>query len=198
MTRPTRWRSSGTWAMPARRRSRGSPIDRPLILLAMDADRSAGDGQRCRPALPAARDWPLPETPAMPTISPARTFEADILDAQHAAVVHDLQLPGPRARRSPGSRRRLVDPQQHLAADHQLGQLLAAGGRPSRRWRPPRPWRMTLTVSVTAMISRSLWVMRTMVLPWSRSARRMRNRWSASCGVSTPVGSSRIRMSAPR
>ena len=26
----------------------------------------------------------------------------------------------------------------------------------------------------------------------------MRNRWSASCGVSTPVGSSRIRMSAPR
>ena len=32
----------------------------------------------------------------------------------------------------------------------------------------------------------------------SRSVRSMSNSWSASCGVSTAVGSSRIRMSAPR
>ena len=56
----------------------------------------------------------------------------------------------------------------------------------------------TDTVSVAAMISRSLCVIRMMVLPCERSTSRMRNRSSASFGVSTPVGSSRIRVSAPR
>ena len=88
----------------------------------------------------------------------------------------------------------------------------AAGpcGRPSARPAPRSrsaavrrcatiaPWRMTETLSVTAMISRSLWVISTTVRPWSRRLRRMRNRWSASCGVSTPVGSSRISTCAPR
>ena len=60
------------------------------------------------------------------------------------------------------------------------------------------PRRITLTLSVISMISRSLWVIRMIVLPSSRSPLRMRNRWSASAGVSTPVGSSRIRMSAWR
>ncbi|MCY1554832.1 hypothetical protein D9M68_914400 [compost metagenome] len=60
------------------------------------------------------------------------------------------------------------------------------------------PWRMTETSSVMAMISRSLWVIRRMVLPSARSLPRMRKRWSASAGVSTPVGSSRMRVSAPR
>ena len=46
--------------------------------------------------------------------------------------------------------------------------------------------RITETRSVTAMISLSLWVMRTMVLPWAFSCLRMRNRCSASLGVSTP------------
>ena len=45
------------------------------------------------------------------------------------------------------------------------------------------PRRMTDTVSVIAMISRSLWVIRMTVLPWSRSTPRMRKRWSASAGV---------------
>ena len=51
------------------------------------------------------------------------------------------------------------------------------------------PRRITDTASVTSMISRSLWVIRTMVLPSAFSPSRMRNRWSASAGVSTPVGS---------
>ena len=66
------------------------------------------------------------------------------------------------------------------------------------RWATILPWRMTETRSVTAMISRSLWVIRMTVLPWAPSRRRMRNRWSASGGVSAPVGSSRIRTPAPR
>ena len=67
-----------------------------------------------------------------------------------------------------------------------------------RRCATIAPWRMTETLSVTAMISRSLWVISTTVRPWSRRLRRMRNRWSASCGVSTPVGSSRTSTFAPR
>ena len=60
------------------------------------------------------------------------------------------------------------------------------------------PCRITDTVSVIAMISRSLWVMRMMVLPCWRSVCSTRNRSSASFGVRTPVGSSRISTSAPR
>ena len=60
------------------------------------------------------------------------------------------------------------------------------------------PRRITVTRSVIAMISRSLWVIRITVRPCRLSAARMRNSSSASCGVSTPVGSSRISISAPR
>ena len=48
------------------------------------------------------------------------------------------------------------------------------------------------------MISRSLWVISTMVTPRSFSVARMRKSWSVSCGVSTALGSSRIRILAPR
>src|SRR5258708_5661384 len=48
------------------------------------------------------------------------------------------------------------------------------------------------------MISRSLWVISTTVTPSCLSAARMRKSWSVSCGVSTALGSSRIRMRAPR
>ena len=48
------------------------------------------------------------------------------------------------------------------------------------------------------MTSWSLWVMMTMALPSAFMARRMSKSRSVSWGVSTAVGSSRMRMSAPR
>ncbi len=52
---------------------------------------------------------------------------------------------------------------------------------------------MTVTSSEIASTSESLCVMMTMVLPCSRMRRRMAKNSSTSCGVSTAVGSSRMR-----
>ena len=60
------------------------------------------------------------------------------------------------------------------------------------------PLRSTATLSEMAMTSWSLWVMMTMALPSAFMARRMSKSRSVSWGVSTAVGSSRMRMSAPR
>ena len=60
------------------------------------------------------------------------------------------------------------------------------------------PFRSTATRSDTSMTSWSLWVMMTRALPSAFMFRMTSNRRSVSWGVSTAVGSSRIRMSAPR
>ncbi len=60
------------------------------------------------------------------------------------------------------------------------------------------PPRMTVTASARAMISLSLCVMSRIVVPRSRKLRSVAKSCSVSCGVSTAVGSSRIRMRAPR
>ena len=90
--------------------------------------------------------------------------EADALDPRHALVARDHEV-AHLEHRLARLRRRLLDPQQHLAADHQLGQLLLAWSPRSGGAPPSRPARITLTWSVTAMISRSLWVIRTTVRP---------------------------------
>jgi hypothetical protein len=55
------------------------------------------------------------------------------------------------------------------------------------------PRRITVMVSETAFTSRSLWEMKTMEVPPDLSWRMMSSSSSVSCGVSTAVGSSRIR-----
>ena len=70
--------------------------------------------------------WPLPVTPAMPTISPARTWNDTPLHPRHAAIVDDVEIRHVE-HDGAGMGRRLVDPQQHPAAHHQLGQVLGAG-----------------------------------------------------------------------
>ena len=61
-----------------------------------------------------------------------------------------------------------------------------------------RPFRSTATRSEIASTSFNLCVMIRMDFPSSRIFRSMAKRRSVSCGVSTAVGSSRIKMSAPR
>ena len=55
------------------------------------------------------------------------------------------------------------------------------------------PCRITVILSAIARTSRSLWVMKTIALPSSRSERMTAISSSISCGVSTAVGSSKIR-----
>ena len=67
--RPVPSRSSGTWATPAAIALRGSPARsfRPATCT------EPALGARMPAIVSASSRWPLPATPAMPTISPART-----------------------------------------------------------------------------------------------------------------------------
>ena len=60
------------------------------------------------------------------------------------------------------------------------------------------PLRRTATSSEISITSFNLWVMIIIALPSSRILRRTSKSFSVSCGVKTAVGSSRIRISAPR
>ena len=144
----------------------------------------------------SSSDWPLPATPAMPTISPARTVKLTpltrVTPAPSRTVRRSTSSTGAPGRAGPFSTRSSTLRPTISSASSSV-EVSAV-----RRLATMAPWRITETLSVAAMISRSLWVISTTVRPWSRRLRRMRNRWSASCGVRTPVGSSRIRMWAPR
>ena len=102
-----------------------------------------GDGRsrrsacrRARPRRTSARrmpeiasissDWPLPATPAMPTISPARTSKetsSTMVTPRESLTVRFLTD----SLTAPGFGLALFDAQQHAAADHQLGQFLDGG-----------------------------------------------------------------------
>ncbi len=60
------------------------------------------------------------------------------------------------------------------------------------------PRRMTVISSATDSTSPSLWEMKMTVRPSAFSSRRLAKSASTSCGTSTAVGSSRMRMRAPR
>ena len=186
-----RSRSSGTWPRPAVRPRPASPSGRPLIRIA-PAGGLADAGQRLEQLrLAVAGDAGDADDLA------GADREADALDPGDAGAVAHHQIARPRAPARPAGRRlfstRSSTLRPTISSASSSVEVAAV-----RRCATIAPWRMTETLSVAAMISRSLWVISTTVRPWSRRLRRMRNRWSASCGVSTPVGSSRIRMRAPR
>ena len=60
------------------------------------------------------------------------------------------------------------------------------------------PLRRTVQRSATAMISLSLWVIKRMDLPSFLNPRMISISSSISCGVSTAVGSSKMRISLSR
>ena len=69
--------------------------------------------------------WPLPSTPAMPTISPARTASERPRTASRPRSSRTHRSLH-REHRLAGVRRRPRDVEQHLAADHQLGEAALA------------------------------------------------------------------------
>ena len=60
------------------------------------------------------------------------------------------------------------------------------------------PRRITVTRSAIWATSASLWLMKTTDVPSATIARSVRKRSWASCGARTAVGSSRMRIRAPR
>ena len=188
---PVPRRSSGTWATPARDR-----LARVAAAQRRPSTRTAA-GRRGRiPAIVSASSrWPLPATPATPTISPRAHRERHAVHRRHAAVAVGAQSRRPRARRSPSGaaaldRRVPSRPRARPSARP----ARAASRRPPRRSRPTCPPRSTVTRSATAFTSCSLCEMKITVRPSAAIVRSVSKSASASCGVSTAVGSSRIRI----
>ena len=153
--------------------------------------------------------WPLPLTPATPTISPAGDADASTSSRRRTPSTSRVtsRTSSTGAASAPAHRRR-------RCFGRSISAPRRAGASPPRRRRrraptissaswpvssPPtgcvatiRPRRSTVTRSAMATTSRSLWEMNTTPMPSARSRRTVPNRASTSCGVSTAVGSSRI------
>ena len=135
----------------------------------------------------------------MPTISPARNCS-----------------PTPASRCTPLASRKCRPWASKTGVASRRGAVTAGGRsnctlRPTMAWanactlaRPigisstTRPARMTVTWSHRASTSLSLWVIKITVAPCARNWRSTANNCCVSCGVNTAVGSSKIRMRAPR
>ena len=125
-------------------------------------------------------------------------LERDALEGGQAAVVVGADVARPRARRDPAppaacsstssTGRPTISRASSAAGD-------ARAGRCPRR--SPCPARMTVIRSAIARTSPSLWLMKTTLRPAATIARRVTNSSSASCGASTAVGSSMMRIARP-
>ncbi len=87
---------------------------------------SASTARRSPDSASNSAVWPLPATPAMPTISPARIFEIDVVQRRAAAAVAgDAEVVQQQARLAHlvGD---LARGARHLGADHQPGEARRA------------------------------------------------------------------------
>ena len=125
-------------------------------------------------------------------------LERQRFDREQLAVGQDLNV-AQRRRHIARSGRALLDAQQRPAGQPSAPPATRPWPRSGRTAPTIAPRRSTTMRSATSNTSCSLWVMKTRLVWCSlRSVRMTRNRSSASCGVSTAVGSSRISTRASR
>ena len=133
-TSPRRCRSAGMCETPASMVSAGS-----ACVMSLPLSETVPDDGRRRPMMASTIWlWPLPSTPAMPTISPSCTSNDTPRTAsslRSSSTCRSLTLEHDIA----GRRRLLVDPEHDLAADHHLGKPGLVGL--ARRGLPHQPTR---------------------------------------------------------
>ena len=135
---------------------------------------------------------PLPWTPAIQTISPPATSRSRS---------STTSVPLGAATETFSSTSRGAAPvdwagalsTRRLTARPTISSASCASESVGRAWPTTLPRRITVILSAIARTSRSLWVMKTIARPSSRSERITSISSSISCGVSTAVGSSKIR-----
>ncbi|CAM5669981.1 hypothetical protein SGLAM104S_02439 [Streptomyces glaucescens] len=152
----------------------------------------------CRRPISASTSsvWPLPSTPAMPRTSPA--WMVKLMSSRTA-------LPPGATRRSlstVSTGRSVTVDSAVSGVGSSLPTIISASWRGvvSAGTAVPTvvPRRMTVMSSATERTSPSLWEMKMTERPSAFSSRRLAKSASTSCGTSTAVGSSRIRVRAPR
>ena len=178
------------------------------IGLAADAHRAGQRAARWPTSASTSSRWPLPETPAMPRISPARTCRLSVVHGQRAAVAHraqpvDLaarpahrrrsQLRGARgcACRAPSARaRRRARPRPSSPAPAAPASVLGHRGAGAPRL-PRRSTRHVVGIGhhLAELVRDDE---HGALARCARTSRTWPSTSSASCGVSTEVGSSRI------
>ena len=185
-TTPSAWRSCGMRATPARTQSRGrAGRARP------SSARLPASSAR-RPCIRSARArWPLPATPATATTSPACSSRLMASSSGRGPLPRSV-APARRSTRGPCWRR--------VRATGATSRPTMASASPwvsapaVGRSATSLPARSTATRWATASTSSSLWLMNTMARPAATNCFSVLNSVATSGGVSTAVGSSRIRM----
>ncbi len=181
MTSPRCWRSVGMWPQPASSTSCGlAPVmSCPSTMIVPDV------GAR-RPAIASISSaWPLPSTPARPTISPARTSRdrpRTTSRSRSSWTTRSVHLE-PRLGGLGGG---LVDRQDDLAADHELGEASPRSRPPWARSPMYFPRRRTVTRSAMSSTSLSLWVMKMTDVPCAVRLRRMADQLGGLLRASGP------------
>ena len=139
----------------------------------------------------ASSRWPLPATPAIAAISPARTVNETPRTAgaprSPSAQSSSSSSTGSVSGRTFASRRTACTSRPTISVASECGVASAVWTVASAF-----PARSTVTRSETAFTSLSLCEMKMTVRPSAAISRSVTNSASASCGVSTAVGSSRI------
>ena len=184
-TSPMRSRSSGTCSRPELRAagaglcSSGREIARPSSRIVPST------GWRMPASASSSSLWPLPATPAMPTISPAWTVK-DTFATRSTPRWSTTERFSTSSSGAPGRRARTSRPAAGRAGRPSARRVPAARFARCPRVATISPRRMTETRSVTAMISRSLWVIRMTVLPCSLSGREQRRTGRRPPAASAP------------
>ena len=140
---------------------------------------------------------PLPATPAIPKISPLRTCSETPRRAGTPLSLMALTF-CTSSTTSPGSRSDFFTVKTTSRPTINCASFSAVSPAASMPSAVTFPLRSTVTRSAIWVTSCNLWLMKIMDLPCAAILRRVLINSSISCGASTAVGSSKIRMSAPR
>ena len=191
---PVPIRSSGTWLTPRRMAVSGSPGRTGLPATTTEP----AVGLRMPVMTSASSRWPLPATPATPTISPAWTVRdtsrrAKVPRSPRAETPNRSRITSRSARAGPCFFWVKTTSRPTIIRASSRGLVSVVGTVPITF-----PRRSTVTRRETAITSSSLWEMKITVRPSAAIRRSVSKRFSDSWGVSREVGSSRIRMRAPR
>jgi hypothetical protein len=156
------------------------------------APRPAGAGRSGPPSAPSGRCPRCPRSPR-PRPRDGQAVDGDLLQPRPVARASP-RAPAPARRGARACGGRAVASAPIIIAA--MSAWLRSDTRPEPTWRPRR---RTDTSSAKAVTSRNLWVIiRTLISPLPHMARTWPSTSSASSGVSTEVGSSRIRKRRPR
>ena len=155
-TAPRPSRSSGTNAKPSARRCAASR--RPAGRRRGSSPCPASASVRSPDSAAISSFWPLPDTPAMPTISPARTVRlmsaSDVPNGSSAGSVRSRTTSALRARLRVAMLR-----MRQVAADHHPRERRRATRGAGRTSPVTLPARSTVALWHSARISSSLWLM---------------------------------------